>query len=104
MTDIVRLNAATLAAKLAAKELSSTELTQACLDQIQATDERYNAFLHVAADQALAAAGAVDRSLAAGEPCRPAGRRAAGAQGRVHHRRHAHHVRIQDPRGLAIPI
>ncbi|EUA13999.1 glutamyl-tRNA(Gln) amidotransferase subunit A [Mycobacterium xenopi 4042] len=68
MTDIVRLNAATLAAKLAAKELSSTELTQACLDQIQATDERYNAFLHVAADQALAAAGAVDRSLAAGEP------------------------------------
>src|SRR5579875_1097462 len=68
MNYIVRLDAATLAAKLAAKELSSTELTQACLDQIQATDERYNAFLHVAADRALAAAGAVDKLVAAGEP------------------------------------
>jgi aspartyl-tRNA(Asn)/glutamyl-tRNA(Gln) amidotransferase subunit A len=68
MTDIVRLDAASLAAKIADKELSSTELTQACLDQIQATDDRYNAFLHVAAEQALAAAGAVDKSLAAGEP------------------------------------
>ena len=29
-----------------------------------------------------------------------AGRRAAGAQGRVHHDRHADHVRIEDPRGL----
>jgi len=30
MTDIIRLDAATLAAKIAAKELSSTEVTQAC--------------------------------------------------------------------------
>src|SRR5579884_591934 len=68
MTDIVRLDAATLAAKIAAKELSSTELTQACLDQIQATDDRYNAFLHVAAEEALASAAAVDDTLAAGQP------------------------------------
>ena len=38
MTDIIRLDAATLAAKIAAKELSSTEVTQAHLDQIAATD------------------------------------------------------------------
>jgi len=70
MTDIIRLDAATLAAKIAAKELSSTEVTQAFLDQIAATDQHYGAFLHIAADAALAAAGATDKSLAAGE--RPA--------------------------------
>jgi aspartyl-tRNA(Asn)/glutamyl-tRNA(Gln) amidotransferase subunit A len=67
VTDIIRLDAATLAGKIAAKELSSTEVTQAFLDQIAATDERYGAFLHVAADAALSAAGAVDKALAAGE-------------------------------------
>ncbi|MGA9490577.1 MAG: amidase family protein, partial [Mycobacterium sp.] len=67
MTDIIRLDAATLAAKIAAKELSSTEVTRAYLDQIAATDQQYGAFLHVAADAALAAASAVDASLAAGE-------------------------------------
>ena len=67
MTEIIRSDAATLAAKIAAKELSSVEVTQACLDQIEATDDRYRAFLHVAADEALAAAAAVDKALAAGE-------------------------------------
>ena len=68
MTDIIRSDAATLAAKIAAKELSSVEVTRACLDQIEATDDRYRAFLHVAADKALSAAGAVDQAVAAGEP------------------------------------
>ena len=59
LNEVVRLSAATLAAKIAAKELSSTEVTQACLDQIEATDDRYHAFLYVAADEALSAAAAV---------------------------------------------
>ncbi|OBA79913.1 aspartyl/glutamyl-tRNA amidotransferase subunit A [Mycobacterium sp. 1164966.3] len=67
MTDIVRSDAATLAARIAANELSSVEITQACLDQIAATDDRYHAFLYVAADEALSAAAAVDKTLAAGE-------------------------------------
>ncbi|EUA00073.1 amidase family protein [Mycobacterium kansasii 732] len=67
MSDIIRSDAAALGAMIAAKELSSTQLTQACLDQIAATDDRYHAFLHVAADQALSAAAAVDQALAAGE-------------------------------------
>jgi aspartyl-tRNA(Asn)/glutamyl-tRNA(Gln) amidotransferase subunit A len=67
VTDIIRLDAATLAGKIAAKELSSTEVTQAFLDQIAATDQRYGAFLHVAADAALSAAGAVDKALAVDE-------------------------------------
>ncbi|MEI7915251.1 MAG: Asp-tRNA(Asn)/Glu-tRNA(Gln) amidotransferase subunit GatA [Mycobacteriaceae bacterium] len=57
-----------MARKIAAKELSSTEVTRACLDQIAATDDRYHAFLHVAAETALAAAGAIDATISAGEP------------------------------------
>ncbi|MCV7089395.1 Asp-tRNA(Asn)/Glu-tRNA(Gln) amidotransferase GatCAB subunit A, partial [Mycobacterium interjectum] len=63
MTEIVRSDAATLAARVAAKELSSTEITRACLDRIEATDDRYHAFLHVAPDAALAAAAAVDQAV-----------------------------------------
>ncbi len=68
MTELIRLSAATLGAKIAAKETSSREVTQACLDQIADTDERYHAFLHVAGDEALAAADRVDATVAAGEP------------------------------------
>ncbi|WP_162618333.1 Asp-tRNA(Asn)/Glu-tRNA(Gln) amidotransferase subunit GatA [Mycobacterium leprae] len=66
MHEIIRLDASTLAAKIVAKELSSVEITQACLDQIEATDDTYRAFLHVAAEKALSAAAAVDKAVAAG--------------------------------------
>jgi aspartyl-tRNA(Asn)/glutamyl-tRNA(Gln) amidotransferase subunit A len=66
-SELIREDAATLAGRIAAKEISSTELTQACLDQIAATDDRYHAFLHVAGNQALAAAARVDAAVAAGE-------------------------------------
>ena len=65
--ELVRLDAATLGAKIAAGEVSSVALTQACLDQIAATDEKFHAFLHVAAEQALTTAAEVDASIAAGE-------------------------------------
>ncbi|ANW64176.1 aspartyl/glutamyl-tRNA amidotransferase subunit A [Mycobacterium sp. djl-10] len=67
MTDLIRHTAAELADGIAAKEFSSAEVTQAHLDQIEATDQRYHAFLHVAADKALAAAAQVDAAVAAGE-------------------------------------
>ncbi|MCW2517808.1 MAG: gatA [Mycobacterium sp.] len=67
MSDLIRLDAATLGAKIAAKDVSSTEVTQAHLDQIAATDDRYHAFLHVARDAALAEAGRIDDAVAAGE-------------------------------------
>ncbi len=66
MDDLIRLDAATLGAGIAAGEISSVQLTRACLDQIAATDARYHAFLHVAADRALAAAAEVDATVAAG--------------------------------------
>ncbi|MBV8927917.1 MAG: Asp-tRNA(Asn)/Glu-tRNA(Gln) amidotransferase subunit GatA, partial [Mycobacteriaceae bacterium] len=68
MSDVIRFDAATLATRIAKGELSSREVTQACLDQIEATDEQYHAFLHVAADEALAAAAAVDAAVAQGAP------------------------------------
>ncbi|OBF92323.1 aspartyl/glutamyl-tRNA amidotransferase subunit A [Mycobacterium sp. 852002-51152_SCH6134967] len=61
------MDAATLGRQIAAKELSSTEVTQAHLDQIAATDDRYHAFLHVAEERALEAAARVDAAVAAGE-------------------------------------
>ena len=70
MTELIRLDAATLAEKIASGEVSSVEVTQAHLDQIEATDDRYHAFLHVAAEQALADAARVDAAGAAGD--RPA--------------------------------
>ena len=65
--DLVRHSAADLAAKIAAGEVSSVEVTRACLDQIEATDGEYHAFLHVAGEQALATAAEIDKTVAAGE-------------------------------------
>ena len=65
--EMTRLDAATLGAKIAAKEVSSAEVTRACLDRIAETDGKYQAFLHVAEEQALAAAARVDAGIAADE-------------------------------------
>lgn len=64
---LVSLSAAELAEKIHAGEVSSREVTQAHLDRIAETDEQLHAFLHVGAEEALAAADAVDASLAAKE-------------------------------------
>ncbi|WNB84780.1 Asp-tRNA(Asn)/Glu-tRNA(Gln) amidotransferase subunit GatA [Cellulomonas sp. ATA003] len=66
-TDLTRLTAADLAARLAAGEVSSVEATQAHLDRIAAVDGAVHAFLHVNADDALATARDVDARRAAGE-------------------------------------
>ncbi|MDW8308475.1 MAG: Asp-tRNA(Asn)/Glu-tRNA(Gln) amidotransferase subunit GatA [Verrucomicrobiales bacterium] len=57
---------AELTEKLARREVSSREVTQACLDQIRRLDDRLRAFLHVNAEDALAQADAADRALATG--------------------------------------
>lgn len=65
--DLVRQDAATLGAALAAGEVTSEELTQACLDRIAEVDGTIHAFLHVDTDAALATARRVDERRAAGE-------------------------------------
>ncbi|GAA2025177.1 Asp-tRNA(Asn)/Glu-tRNA(Gln) amidotransferase subunit GatA [Agromyces tropicus] len=70
MSDLIRLSAADLAAKLASGEVSSVEATQAHLDRIAAVDGAVHAFLHVN-DAALESAADVDRRRAAGEELGP---------------------------------
>ena len=69
--DLVRQDAVTLAAAMAAGEVSSEEVTRAHLDRIAAVDERVHAFLHVLTDEALESARAVDRKRASGAPMGP---------------------------------
>jgi aspartyl-tRNA(Asn)/glutamyl-tRNA(Gln) amidotransferase subunit A len=70
-SELTRMTAAELAAAIAAGQTSAVEVAQAHLDRIGAVDERVHAFLHVAADAALAAAAAVDQRRQAGEPLGP---------------------------------
>ncbi|AJE32973.1 aspartyl/glutamyl-tRNA amidotransferase subunit A [Corynebacterium humireducens NBRC 106098 = DSM 45392] len=66
-TGLTSLTAAELAQKIHSREVTSREVVQAHLDRIAETDGEINAFLHVGAEAALAAADEVDRSLDAGE-------------------------------------
>ena len=64
---LISLTAAELAEKIHSREITSREVTQAFLDRIAETNEELNSFLHVGAEEALAAADAVDKALDAGE-------------------------------------
>ncbi|WP_010541487.1 Asp-tRNA(Asn)/Glu-tRNA(Gln) amidotransferase subunit GatA [Dietzia alimentaria] len=71
MTELTTATAAELAGRIAAREVSSEEVTRAHLDRIGQVDAEINAFLHVGADAALEAARAVDARLAAGDELGP---------------------------------
>ena len=67
MSDVIHKNSLTqLTIGLRAKKFSSVELVRAYLARIEASQPALNAFVSVTADQALAAAAAADRELAAG--------------------------------------
>nr|WP_312856705.1 Asp-tRNA(Asn)/Glu-tRNA(Gln) amidotransferase subunit GatA [Arthrobacter mobilis] len=66
MNELISSSAADLAAKLAAKEVSAVEVTQAHLDRIAEVDGEVNAFLHVNTEEALAVAAEVDALRAGG--------------------------------------
>ncbi len=71
VAELTTRTAAELAELIAAGTVSATEVAQAHLDRIAATDERVHAFLYVDSNGALAAAAEVDRARAAGEPLGP---------------------------------
>ncbi|WP_216693188.1 Asp-tRNA(Asn)/Glu-tRNA(Gln) amidotransferase subunit GatA [Dietzia psychralcaliphila] len=71
MSSLTNSTAAELAGRIAAREVSSEEVTRAHLDRIAEVDGEINAFLHVGADEALEAARTVDTRLAAGEELGP---------------------------------
>lgn len=68
---MIRSSASELAARIAAREVSAVEVTQAHLDRISEVDGRVHAFLHVDAEGALDAARAADARIAAGEKLGP---------------------------------
>lgn len=67
MNDLLKKNALELADMLAAGHITSVELTRACLDRIDAIDDRVRAFITVDREGALATAADVDARRAAGE-------------------------------------
>ncbi|CAN5125849.1 Asp-tRNA(Asn)/Glu-tRNA(Gln) amidotransferase subunit GatA [soil metagenome] len=71
MTDLIRMDAAALAAAIAAGQVSAVEVAQAHLDRITAVDDKLHAFLYVDTDGALAAASTVDDARAAGHQLGP---------------------------------
>jgi aspartyl-tRNA(Asn)/glutamyl-tRNA(Gln) amidotransferase subunit A len=71
VSELLRSNAADLAARIAAREVSAVEVTQAHLDRIEAVDPAVHAFLHVDSARALATAAALDAKIGAGESVGP---------------------------------
>ncbi|WP_305044448.1 Asp-tRNA(Asn)/Glu-tRNA(Gln) amidotransferase subunit GatA [Geoalkalibacter sp.] len=65
--SLTELSLRELQQQLRTRKLSSVELTRAFFARIAATDERVNAFITLCEEQALAAAAAADRRLAAGD-------------------------------------
>jgi len=66
MNELIHQSAATLAAAIARKEVSSEEVTRAHLDRISQVDERVHAFLYVDPESSIARAREVDQQLAKG--------------------------------------
>ncbi|SDU44987.1 Asp-tRNA(Asn)/Glu-tRNA(Gln) amidotransferase subunit GatA [Gordonia westfalica] len=65
--DLTGLSAAELATKIATREVSSVEVTQAHLDRIAEVDGELGAFLHVSGAEALVAAKAADDAISSGD-------------------------------------
>ena len=66
-TELVKLSAAEMAAKIKAKEVSSRELVEAHLAVIESAEPSVKAFLKVSADQALEQADAFDDHVLDGD-------------------------------------
>ena len=71
MSELIKLDAATIASKIAGGEVSAVEVTKAHLDRIAAVDAKVHAFLHVDVAGAIAQAEKVDAKRAAGEKLGP---------------------------------
>ena len=67
----IAFDAPTMAACIANGEISARELLESCASQIEATDERVNAFTSMALNRAFAEADAVDARRAKGEVLGP---------------------------------
>ncbi|MEY3407996.1 MAG: hypothetical protein RL038_1057, partial [Actinomycetota bacterium] len=71
MSELIKLDAASIASKIAGGEVSAVEVAKAHLDRIAAVDAKVHAFLHVDEAGAIAQAEKVDAKRAAGEKLGP---------------------------------
>src|SRR4051812_46398286 len=62
MKDLIKASALEQGARIGRGEVSVTELTRHYLDRIEAFDPRYNAFVQLEPERALATAKAMDRA------------------------------------------
>jgi aspartyl-tRNA(Asn)/glutamyl-tRNA(Gln) amidotransferase subunit A len=69
--DLSSLTLASAARRLSRRELSASELVEACLRRIEDTEPRLHAFLLVSEDEARQQAAEADRRFARGEPLSP---------------------------------
>ncbi|MFC7156337.1 amidase [Halomarina halobia] len=69
--DLLFSSATDLARRIRAGDLSSSALVEACLDRIDARNDRTNAFVTLCADEARAAAAAADRAVERGDDLGP---------------------------------
>jgi amidase len=68
MTELWRLNASDIAARVARREISACEVTEQSLQRLRDVNPAINAVVQELPEQAMAAARSVDAALAAGEP------------------------------------
>lgn len=71
MSELIKLTAAQIAAKIASGEVTAVQVTEAHLARIDAVDEKVHAFLHVDREGALAQAREVDAKRERGEKLGP---------------------------------
>jgi aspartyl-tRNA(Asn)/glutamyl-tRNA(Gln) amidotransferase subunit A len=69
--DLSTLTLASAARRLSRRELSASELLEACLHRIEDTEPRLHAFLAVSEEEARRQAAEADRRFARGEPLSP---------------------------------
>jgi aspartyl-tRNA(Asn)/glutamyl-tRNA(Gln) amidotransferase subunit A len=66
VADLTSLSLAEAGDRIAARELSPVELVEATLSRIEEVDPQLNSFIHVAGEEALAAARAAETAIGAG--------------------------------------
>ncbi|WP_175919902.1 amidase family protein [Burkholderia pyrrocinia] len=69
--ELWRLSAAEMAAHVARRDVSATELTRSCLQRLEQVNPDINAIVDVLADSALQAASDADAAIARGAPLGP---------------------------------
>src|SRR5260370_13239536 len=65
--DLARLTISEAGRRLRSMEITSTQLTQACLDRIKTYNSKVNAYITVMQDEALAQAAQLDSEAKAGK-------------------------------------